>query len=101
MQKSVDAREGALSAVECLTYKLGRLALLLCRNSHTHTVSAPVLRCAAVRIKSYFDIVSWLAHRFTAFVKVNSCLYCQASSRCFATSDAEQLSHLLAACAEC
>ena len=27
LQKSVDAREGALSAVECLTYKLGRSAI--------------------------------------------------------------------------
>lgn len=38
LQKSIDAREGALSAVECLTYKLGRCAIaclsvtpLLCR----------------------------------------------------------------------
>ena len=57
MQKSVDAREGALSAVECLTYKLGRSALLLCAKSPMAAVSEAVLECFAVRITSYFACI--------------------------------------------
>lgn len=96
MQKSVDAREGALSAVECLTYKLGRFAPPLCYKSPMAAVSAPVPECFAVCSLSSFAVSPWPAHSLTVFVEIEVCFDCQALSR----RSAEQLSHSLAAYAE-
>ena len=69
MQKSVDAREGALSAVECLTYKLGRWALLqLLTNTYT-----------AVQVSSYQmedrrdNPTSCVQHTFSGTPDASSC----------------------------
>ena len=71
MQKSVDAREGALSAVECLTYKLGRWALLqLLTNTYTAVqVSVLVIRWKIdVIILHLVCNIPFLAHQMPALV---------------------------------